>query len=436
MLYSTETTRCSAGISQAEDQISHINHFLCLLDIFLKEEIISCKEGNKKLHLKPINALIIEVRNILADTSIVDNLKSTRICILINGLTGYLQQFGLDPNLQQKVIAMCNNCLGKLALTSTMVAFRVSYQKEVGETLLFFALTDGVFSSSILDSLNIDFTKNKPWLVQQPHEFNLEDSNHAETKALIPGLATDASGSFITTVFSQGGFVLSKLDSYTEEFVKQAVTCNGTSFNIGSGYGIPERIALLLGAEKIICNDICAEHLEIIKGLTPSSYHPRLSFYSGSFPDEVDLPNNSIKLIGIFRVLHFLEPDLLVHTIRSIYDLLEPNGVLILSAETPYLKNWQKFMPEYERRIKNNDPWPGYMTDASLYETAGYSKKIPKKMHFLDVATLTRVLIENGFVIEKCTTFDRSTTFPADHLLDGRESVGAIARKTKIKSHL
>ncbi len=79
-------------------QVSGINHFLNLLNGLLQEEKIRCIPENKRLHLKPINTLIIEINNIMADTSISDKLKITRICILIEGLTGYLKQFGLDTN--------------------------------------------------------------------------------------------------------------------------------------------------------------------------------------------------------------------------------------------------------------------------------------------------------------------------------------------------
>jgi hypothetical protein len=105
------------------------------------------------------------------------------------------------------------------------------------------------------------------------------------------------------------------------------------------------------------------------------------------------------------------------------------NGILILSAETPYLANWQKFIPEYEFKVKNKNQWPGYISDTLNYETANYNIRLPPQIHFLDVTTLTRVLTENKFTIEKCTTFNRADTFPTDILLDGRESVGAIARK-------
>lgn len=415
-----------------DSKVFYINSFIGLLNLLLKEKLTISNQEDRKLHLKPLEILMTVICDIGADTSIADNLKITRIYIVIEGLTAYLKQFGLDIELQHKMISMRDNCLRELAFT--VEYFYIVYRKELEKTLLFFALTDDIFSTSMLEALGIDFTKDKPWLVKYPHKFNLDNSKFLESTKLSLGLSVDASGCFIASMFSQGGFVLSKLDMYTEEFVKYAVTCNGTSFNIGSGYGIPERIALLLGAKKIICNDICAEHLDIIKALTLPSYHPRLSFICGSFPEEVNLPNNSIKVIGIFRVLHFLAPEVLVHAIRRIHNLLEPDGVLILTAETPHLGNWQLFIPEYERRVKNNEPWPGYISDTSIYETAGYSKNLPPKMHFLDVVTLIRVLTENGFTVERCTTFNRASTFPQNMLLDGRESVGAIARKIKTES--
>ena len=53
---------------------------------------------------------------------------------------------------------------------------------------------------------------------------------------------------------------------------------------------------------------------------------------------------------------------------------------------------------------------------------------LPPKMHFLDPEVLTRVFAKAGFIVEKAHTFARPE-FPKDIQLDGRESVGIVARK-------
>ncbi len=407
-----------------------INYFFGQVIELIKEKSTSVNLENTKLHLKSLTALLVEAHSIVTSPSIiVDELQVTQIGIIIEGFIMYLEQYGLDKSLQQKVSTEWTNCCLESDFNSTRCNFQAKYHKELEGSLLFFALIDGVFSQELLNSLAIDFKENRPWAVGLGHQFKTKNMNMVGATMVASSLAADASGSFISSISADGGFILSKLDQYTEDFVRYAVSINGRGLNIGSGYGIVERISLLMGAKEIMCNDICTEQLSVIKSLTPPNYQTKLHFVEGSFPDEIKLPNNTLQLIGIFRVLHFLDPQMLILAIRKIHDLLEPNGLLILSAETPYLGNWKKFIPEYESKVNNNEPWPGYIADTSSYETAGYSKKLPPKMHFLDVNVITRLLTENGFTVEKCTTFDRASTFPPGLLLDGRESVGAIARK-------
>lgn len=53
---------------------------------------------------------------------------------------------------------------------------------------------------------------------------------------------------------------------------------------------------------------------------------------------------------------------------------------------------------------------------------------LPQRMNLLDEPTLRRVFLKAGFVIERLELFPRPE-FPVDIQLDGRESVGLIARK-------
>ncbi len=384
-----------------------------------------------ELHTQVTHSIISELHAIIANTDTPDNVKITQVYILIEGWTMYLTQFGLDKQLVEYSLELNKECwlIQNVLLLHTLID---EYHTELEKTVLFFAAIDGLISTATLEFLNIQVNA-KPWATALSYEYKTKQIPRTRPTPIrslkfeIP--SADKAGKFIPSSSSDGGFIVAKLDPYTEEFIKYAATCDRKSLNIGCGYGIPERLSLLLGANSIICNDICTEHLTIIKKLTPQDYHSKLKFISGSFPGNVNLPNESIDLIGIFRLLHFFDPETVVLAIKKAYDLLSPNGILILSAETPYLGNWQNFIPEYEHRIAQKNPWPGYISDTLAYETAGYSRQLPPKMNFLDVATLTRVLTENGFSIIKCATFSRADTFPESLLLNGKESVGAIAKK-------
>lgn len=51
--------------------------------------------------------------------------------------------------------------------------------------------------------------------------------------------------------------------------------------------------------------------------------------------------------------------------------LLAPEGKIYIVCETPFLKNWQRFIPEFNRRVGNKVEWPGEITEPAEYEVVG-----------------------------------------------------------------
>ena len=57
----------------------------------------------------------------------------------------------------------------------------------------------------------------------------------------------------------------------------------------------------------------------------------------------IDLPDNKFDLITVYMVLHHLKDDILEKTIKTLYRLLKPNGILVLREHNLYFKdNYQK----------------------------------------------------------------------------------------------
>src|SRR5690606_10965607 len=129
----------------------------------------------------------------------------------------------------------------------------------------------------------------------------------------------------------------------------------------------------------------------------------------------------------ICRVLHFFDGPKIEEAIRWCFEKMQPGGRLVLVNETPYLKNFQSFIPIYEKRRMAGEKFPGYIDDVATIapERAPF---LPPTMHLLDEDVLSRVCKENGFEIERTAIIPRPN-FPIDIQLDGRESVGVIARK-------
>lgn len=236
--------------------------------------------------------------------------------------------------------------------------------------------------------------------------------------------APEPSG-FIKTL-NKMGYMTSTLDPYSREFVRFAPTAPGPALDIGAAYGIATLAALFAGA-RVIANDIDSRHLEILEQLCPPEHRSRLALAMGEFPERLNLSRNSIGCALICRVLHFFEGDRIELAANTLFQSIAPNGKVFVVAETPYLHDFQPFIPTYEARKRSGSLWPGLIEDVlALAPTRG--KTLPARMNCLDPDVLTRVFTAAGFQIEKTAMFPRPD-YPKNVQLDGRESVGMIAVK-------
>ena len=233
------------------------------------------------------------------------------------------------------------------------------------------------------------------------------------------------SNGFVVTLNKQG-YMTSTVDVYMQAFIDYSAMCKGRVVDIGAAYGVASIPALVKGA-KVIANDTDERHLSILKVRTPENVRHNLELMVGSFPDDLNVNKGEIDGFLIARVLHFFSPEELVHAVKKLHGWLEVGGKVFLTAETPYLKNIETFIPVYEERVKSGNPWAGFMEDVIKYNPER-GKFLPKTMLFLDPATLRRVFEKEGFKIEKLDFLPRPE-FPLDMQRDGRESVGLICSK-------
>lgn len=232
---------------------------------------------------------------------------------------------------------------------------------------------------------------------------------------------------FVKTLNNMG-FMTSTLDAFSQNFTDFSSQAPGPVLDIGAAYGVASLAALEKGA-RVIANDSDLRHLKILKDRTPTYLRSKLELLPGKFPEDLNIAPNSIGAVLICRVLHFLEGPAIQYAAQKLYQWIYPRGKVFVVAETPYLKNFKAFIPIYESRKAASAPWPGFIDDVmAIAPERGAS--LPPKMHFLDPEVLSRVFEEAGFLIERVETFARPE-FPEDIQLDGRESVGMIARKNK-----
>lgn len=230
---------------------------------------------------------------------------------------------------------------------------------------------------------------------------------------------------FVKTLNNMG-YMTSRLDAYSQAFVDFAPAAPGPALDIGAAYGIASLAALGNGA-RVIANDIEERHLEILRERAPARLRTRLTLMPGSFPDGVDFAPDSVGAVLICRVMHFFDGPAIERAAANVLRWLAPGGKVFAVGETPFIGTAKGFFPTYEARIKAGDPWPGIVENVGAHDPKRASN-LPSRMHLLDEGTLRRVFTQAGFIIEKLGMFARPE-FPPDIQLDGRESVGLIARK-------
>ena len=73
--------------------------------------------------------------------------------------------------------------------------------------------------------------------------------------------------------------------------------------------------------------------------------------------------------------------------------------------------------------------WPGEITNPADYESSGRAASLPKFVHWITKEVLEKSLTQTKYGVEHLSYIDRCGQFPTDLLLDGRESIGAVAAK-------
>ena len=227
-----------------------------------------------------------------------------------------------------------------------------------------------------------------------------------------------------------------QLDQISREFVEAAAKPGMYVLEIGAGYGLACTEALKIGAKKYTANDLDERHLKIL-AMNVSKINPEfldnIRLISGSFPNDFVLEDSLYDAILIARVLHFLNPEELKHTLHAAYRILKPGGKIYAIMLSPYVKGYKSFIPEFERRLQTKQPYPGYIenlldyTDKSLIPKNAL-KNTEQKFFFFDTRTAKSSFEDAGFIIEKNIEIPLAYNSKI-WALDGRENIGIIAYK-------
>ena len=221
------------------------------------------------------------------------------------------------------------------------------------------------------------------------------------------------------------GWTSNQLNALSQLFVDFCGSISLPVLDLGAAYGVATLPALAAGAH-VIANDIDAAHLAQLELL--AGVQPRLQLLPGRFPDQLELPPDSLAAVHASNVLHFLDGAELTLGAAKIAKWLAPGGRLFVHAGTPYQQPFSRFIPQYEQRVAAGDPWPGYVIDTKEISSHRRLSQIPPSIHLLDAQVLTRVFEAAGLTVDRVWLYRRHD-LPRSLHLDGREGVALLAHK-------
>lgn len=410
------------------------NIYMDILSSLAKEINLILTTNNptiKKFEKDAINFFSNELISIKSDNDIESTIKNTRAYVLFEGFYNSIE----NAAFKSQLLSIRASLWTKHFSTPT-VPFLLSYKKEIEDTKKLFS----IFANSQSDLVNT------PWMVSIHKNFLLDEINNifvdpvSISKVVTPA-EKEKTGEFTKTHNPSGGFTTTPCDPVSIKFIEHASLAaknHGKVLEIGAAFGAATLEAIEQGAT-VFCNDIEAENLAVVKkrymelnGKNISSNtgdDNNLVLIPGEFPNELSgLPKNSFDAILICRVLHFFSGAKIEESLEFLTSLLAPQGKIYVVCETPFLKNWQKFIPEFNSRVQAGEEWPGEINNPADFESSGRASSLPKFVHWMTKEVLKRSIERAGLSVETVEYIDRKGQFPDDLLLQdgGRESVGAI----------
>ncbi|KTD64427.1 class I SAM-dependent methyltransferase [Legionella spiritensis] len=375
--------------------------------------------------------LLSELDKIIKNNEVNKSLCMTQATILFEGFYRHLSKESLKKDFQIIRAKRWANHFGTPTIT-----FLLSYKTQIDQT------------TKVFDELTLEMEQpiELPWDISKINGLSIDIDNNIITDPKSFTRIETPSSREITGIFTKthnpfGGFTTTPCDPVSQQFIKHAALSaqhGGKVLEIGAAFGAATLEAIAKGAT-VFCNDIDSENLAVVRqrfleataesGDSLTGDSSKLVLVPGELPNElIGLPEKHFDAILICRVLHFFSGSKIEESLALLAKLLAPKGKIYIVCETPFLRNWQRFIPEFNRRVEDNEEWPGEITEPAKYESSGRASSLPKFVHWITKDVLDRSLVKAGFSVEHSDYINRSGQFPEDLLLPeyGKESIGAI----------
>ena len=230
-----------------------------------------------------------------------------------------------------------------------------------------------------------------------------------------------------TATLNQHGYAFNCVSEFTGAFHDFAATVTKPVIDIGCAFGFNTLHAIKRGAE-VYAFDMEQQHLDAVQAECPADFVKHLHLIKGLFPQNFNFAEESISAVLLANVLNFLHGIEVRIGLSEVFRCLEPGGQVFIEAPSPYVNLRNDYIPVYEQAVADGLEWPGEVKNINDYGPKNLFINFPCFLHIFDPEILKRELQLAGFIIEKSVYFRRPNT-PKIACLDGREAVGAIARK-------
>jgi SAM-dependent methyltransferase len=211
-----------------------------------------------------------------------------------------------------------------------------------------------------------------------------------------------------------------------ERFIALAATAGRPLLEVGAAYGNATLPALRAGGT-VIANDLSASELAVLATAAPEADRRRLVLMPARFPDEIPLGEASLSGVLAAQVLHFFDGPTVERAFQNVQRWLEPGGGFFVVVMTPSLSWYSRLRPEYEKRARAGQRWPGIF-DPRTVAPPDWKDRLPPMVHLFEMDELRRYAVEAGFTVETLEYFCFHH-FPAKHRTDGHEFLTLTARK-------
>ena len=261
---------------------------------------------------------------------------------------------------------------------------------------------------------------------------------YKKAKPSMPAAESDGR----TPTLNQKGAISPTLDCGTLSFLEFGK--NKRILEVGGAYGNVMLEALHQSGSTIYhLNDLDERHLGIAAFRLQEKIDQRkicmaglgnVQFIYGDITQsswEVKEPYDAILMANVMR---FLTPNQIDQAFSNLFTSLKSGGRIFIIAMPPYVNRYKSFIPEYQQRLKDGAPNPGFVKNIRHY--ANNDDKIQNQINnitdghfmFLDDITLSNLAKSAGFKVLECT-FKPLSYKSESWELDGRETVVLIAEK-------